>query len=76
MLEASETAGLGAKCKEPEFQAQFDASKGKHGPNMEVVKGGGATETQIDAISGATITSKAITKAVNAGLSFVAELSK
>ena len=76
VLEASETAGLGAKCKEPEFQAQFDASKGKHGPNMEVVKGGGATETQIDAISGATITSKAITKAVNAGLSFVAEISK
>ena len=73
VLEASETAGLGAKCKEPEWQAQFP---GKHGPNMEVVKGGGATETQIDAISGATITSKAITKAVNAGLSFVAELSK
>ena len=76
VLEASETAGLGAKCKEPEWQAQFDVSKGKHGPNMEVVKGGGASETQIDAISGATITSKAITKAVNAGLKFVEELSK
>ena len=73
VLEASETAGLGAKCKEPEWQAQFP---GKHGPNMEVVKGGGASETQIDAISGATITSKAITKAVNAGLKFAEELSK
>ncbi|MBE6014341.1 MAG: RnfABCDGE type electron transport complex subunit G [Lachnospiraceae bacterium] len=71
VLEASETAGLGAKCKEPEFQSQFP---GKHGPNMEVVKGGGAKETQIDAISGATITSKAITKAVNAGLNIVAEI--
>ncbi len=72
VLEASETAGLGAKCKEPEFQQQFP---GKHGPKMEVVKGGGAGETQIDAISGATITSKAITKAVNAGLEFVAAVS-
>ncbi len=43
---------------------------------MEVVKGGGASETQVDAISGATITSKAITKAVNAGLKFAEELSK
>lgn len=71
VLEASETAGLGAKCKEPEFQAQFKAENGKHGPTMELVKGGGATDAQIDAISGATITSKAITKAVNAGLAFV-----
>lgn len=71
VLDASETAGLGAKCKEPEFQSQFP---GKHGPDMVVVKGGGAKETEIDAISGATITSKAITKAVNAGLKFVTEL--
>ena len=75
ILEASETAGLGAKCKEPEFKSQFP---GKHlaSPDgkMEVVKGGGATETQVDAISGATITSRAVTKAVNAGLQFVGAL--
>lgn len=75
VLEASETAGLGAKCNEPEFKGQFS---GKHlaSPDgkMEVVKGGGATETQVDAISGATITSRAVTKAVNAGLQFVGAL--
>lgn len=75
VLEANETAGLGAKCKEPEFKSQF---AGKHladpSTKMEVVKGGGASETQVDAISGATITSRAITKAVNAGLQFVTAL--
>ena len=69
VIKHSETAGLGAKAKEdPAFAEQF---KGKTAnENIEVVKGGGATGNQIDAISGATITSKAVTGATNAAIAF------
>lgn len=62
-----ETAGLGQRAKEPEFYEQF-AGKGM---NLSVKKGGGAGEDEIDAISGATITSTAVTNAVNASTDFV-----
>jgi electron transport complex protein RnfG len=68
VLSHSETAGLGARCTEDEFQAQF---AGKSASGISYVKGGGATtDTEIDAISGATITSNAVTEAVNAALDF------
>ncbi|HAT03140.1 MAG TPA: hypothetical protein DCS54_07680, partial [Oribacterium sp.] len=38
---------------------------------LSVKKGGGAGESEIDAISGATITSTAVTNAVNASTEFV-----
>ncbi|MDE7061606.1 MAG: FMN-binding protein, partial [Lachnospiraceae bacterium] len=38
------------------------------------VKTGAAAENEIDAISGATITTKAVTNAVNAGLCFSADM--
>lgn len=60
IISQSETAGLGAKCVEEDFKAQF-AGKGE---NIEVVKKG-AAGNQIDAISSATVTSKAVTKGVN-----------
>ena len=60
IISQSETAGLGARCIEEEFKAQF-AGKTE---NVEVVKKG-ATGNQIDAISSATVTSKAVTKGVN-----------
>lgn len=69
VISHNETAGLGAKSKDdPEFAAQF---KGKTASeSIEVIKGGGATGNQIDAISGATITSKAVTEATNAATAF------
>lgn len=68
VLSNSETAGLGAKCTEDEFTSQF---AGKSAAGIEYVKGGSAaSDTQIDAISGATITTNAVTEGVNCALAF------
>ncbi len=66
VISHSETAGLGAKCDTEEFKAQF-AGKTQ---GVEVIKNG-ASENSIDAISSATITSKAVTSGVNAALETV-----
>lgn len=58
----SETPGLGAKAQEPEFYEQYND---KDATALEVVKSGSAGENQIKAISGATITSNAVTNGVN-----------
>ncbi len=56
----SETPGLGAKCVEPEFMGQFtDKTEG-----IAVVKNS-PEENEIDAITSATVTSKAVTLGVN-----------
>ena len=60
----SETAGLGMKAKESSFADQF---KNIVSNVYEVVKTAPSSDTEIQAISGATITSKAMTNAVNAG---------
>ena len=57
VLAASETPGLGMKLKTPEFADQF---KGKDGTALKVKKDGGA----IEAITSATITSRAVCKAI------------
>lgn len=65
VLSISETAGLGMKAKDdPEWGEQF---AGKQVEAFQVVKDGSGTsdDTKIDAISGATITSKAVTGAMN-----------
>lgn len=62
-----ETAGLGQKALEPAFYEQF-AGKGT---KLSVKKGGGAGEDEIDAISGATMTSTAVVNTVNASTEFV-----
>ncbi len=64
----SETAGLGMKAKEANFMDQF---KNIAISTLEVVKTSPESENQIEAISGATITSKAVTNAVNAGFAYV-----
>ncbi len=56
ILSHSETAGLGAKAADKEFKDQF---KGKSS-NLTVVKGEAGTTQQVSAITGATITSRAI----------------
>lgn len=68
VLSASETAGLGAKCKESAFKDQF---KGINADSIEYTKDGATQDNQIDAISGATITTKAVTKGVNAAIAFL-----
>ena len=64
IMSMSETPGLGAKASEPEFIGQYDGLSA----GITVVKNTTPADNQIEAISGATITSKAVTKAVNAAL--------
>ena len=73
VLSNSETAGLGARCTEDEFVSQFT---GQDATSIEYVKGGGATGNQIDAISGATVTTNAVTEAVNSALAVYGNVLK
>lgn len=68
MLELNDTPGLGQRAEEPEFKGQFS---GKSGESLTVIKSGNAGDAEINAISGATITSRAVTNAVNAVLYLV-----
>ncbi|GAA0125050.1 RnfABCDGE type electron transport complex subunit G [Clostridium sp. ATCC 25772] len=61
ILSLSETPGLGSKAKEPEFIDQF---KDKEATELSVDKESGSDD-KVLAISGATITSKAVTAGVN-----------
>ena len=64
-LSISETAGLGMKADTDDFKNQY---AGKQVEQFEYTKSGAAQDNQIDAISGATVTTNAVTDAVNAGL--------
>ena len=64
ILSISETAGLGMRAEEV-LKPQF---AGKQIEKFEYTKSGAIAESQIDAISGATITTNAVTNGVNAGL--------
>lgn len=70
MLELNDTPGLGQRAEEPEFKGQF---AGKSGESLTVTKSGNAGDAEINAISGATITSRAVTNAVNAVLYLVSQ---
>lgn len=63
----SETPGLGAKADEDGFKSQFP---GKAISQLTVVKGEGSEPQDIDAIGGATITSAAVTGAVNEAIEY------
>ena len=65
-LSISETAGLGMNAKNESFYGQYVGVQTDH---FYVSKDGGEGEP-IDAISGATITSRAVTGAVNAALGY------
>lgn len=67
-LSISETAGLGMNADKDDFKGQY---AGKTVESFVVTKTGAASDSEIDAISGATITSNAVTNGVNAGLSAV-----
>lgn len=64
ILDISETAGLGMKA-ESVLKPQFADKKV---PSFTYTKQGAMSDSQIDAISGATITTNAFTNAVNGGL--------
>jgi electron transport complex protein RnfG len=66
ILEHSETPGLGANATLPDFRDQF---KDKLVDNLlEVVKTPVSKDNEIQALTGATITSKAVTNAVNSAI--------
>ena len=65
ILKISETAGLGMKAKDSRFKDQF---RDKAVTQFSYTKSGATSDFEIDAISGATITTKAVTNAVNAAL--------
>ena len=67
-LTLNETAGLGMNASKPEWKGQFADKKVEQ---FSVTKSGSTSDEEIDAISGATITSNAVTNAVNIALYFV-----
>lgn len=68
ILSHSETPGLGANAPNPEFSGQY---KGKPiAKPLDVVKTTPSADNQIQAITGATITSRAVTKGVNDAVAF------
>ena len=70
-LSISEMAGLGMKAKEDAFRKQFE---GKKTDQIVYTKNGAKADNEIDALSGATITTNAVTNGVNAGLYFISTL--
>ena len=65
----SETSGLGAECQNEKFSGQF---KGKSAIPLVYTKKGAENDNEIDALTGATITTKAVLEAVNGGFRFAA----
>lgn len=68
-LSISESAGLGMNARDTDWYRQFE---NKQVEKFSVTKTGAKDDSEIDAISGATITSRAVTNAVNAALFFAA----
>lgn len=67
ILSIDETVGLGMNAKKEEFRNQY---LGKKVDAFKVVKNGSQKDDEIDALSGATITSKAMTYGINGALDF------
>mgnify|MGYP001106896036 FL=1 len=65
ILSISETAGLGMRATTDDFKNQF---RDKKVEKFAYTKNGASADNQIDALSGATITTNAMTNGVNAGL--------
>lgn len=64
ILSQTETPGLGAKIVDPAFKDQY---LGSGGP-FEVTKAAKKNETEIEAITSATISSRAVTDGINAAI--------
>ncbi len=70
-LAISETAGLGMNADTDKFKSQFIGKSGVIGVNKYT-----SNDTEIQALTGATITSKAVANAVNLALSLYEEVGK
>ena len=66
VISHSETASLGAECTREDWRSQFIGAQGE----LKVTKDGGS----IDALTGATVTSRALTAAVELALEIVKEV--
>lgn len=69
ILSISETVGLGMNATKPEFLEQYKGRAGQIGVAKNNPK-----DNEIQALTGATITSKAMTTAVNTAISLYAEI--
>lgn len=67
-LTLNETVGFGQNAKEPEFKDQF---VGQQVLAFQYTKTGADSEGEVDAISGATITTSAVVDAINAAVMIV-----
>ena len=69
--ELNETAGMGMRCGDDEFKNQFNGVK----TNAFLLNkaGGSTSDSEIDSVSGASISSGAVVNAVNTALAFFAE---
>jgi len=72
-LSLSESPGLGMNAEKPDFYEQFSNKKAEE---FSVTKTGSSKDGEINAISGATRTSRAVTNAVNGALYFVKNVMK
>jgi len=72
-LSISETAGLGMNAARPDFYEQFNDQQVER---FVVTKTGASGDGEIDALSGATITSNAVVGNVNAALAYFQEVLK
>jgi len=68
---SNETPGLGSKATEPKFVQQFAGLK----PGIAAVKNKAPQGNEIQAVTGATITSKAVLEGVNQALAAAQQLS-
>lgn len=73
IISMSETPGLGAKAGEKAFYGQF--ANGKSG-ELTVIKSKTDKPSEIQAVTGATISSKAITNAANTALELAKEIKE
>lgn len=67
ILSISETAGLGMKADTDEFKEMF---RDKKVSRFVYTKTGASADNEIDALSGATITTNAVTNGVNAAIAY------
>lgn len=67
----ADTPGLGAKSTDPAWSAQYAGLNGE----IEVIKNATPSGNQIEAITGATITSKAVTRAANSAMKVIAAIA-
>lgn len=68
ILSHSETPGLGANAPKESFSGQFKNKSTES--QLEVVKTGASSDNQIQAMTGATITSRGVTSGVNEVINF------